>query len=383
MEVATLKFGKASAPVSPTRRNLQSPGAFTLPAGTVVVSVDSHHSLSRDIFYERFPTNLKDRAPRVWRADGVQHIGFNGKSLLPPSSVTAMSTFDSRPGSTDIEARVADLQAEGIDKELVFGNALNALFGFPDLEVRELVFRIYNEYLAEAQEKAPGIFYGVGLINFWDLSKTAASIEELKNLGLKTFLLPLKPGADTNGTQIEYHSEDMEPFWDIVEDAGLPIMHHIGENIAPSARNDVAIAALQNFSPFRRTFGEYIFGGILDRNPRLQVAWIEAGLNWALSAIQDATFFCASFNEVLSSQPKKEIIDYWRDHMFASFMYDPLGLKHIDEIGVDKALWASDYPHAESTLGYGWSAMQEVTNAVSPDDARKILGGNAMKLFNL
>jgi len=42
------------------------------------------------------------------------------------------------------------------------------LLGLPDHEVRERCFRIYNERLAELQEAAPGRFYGVGMINWWD-----------------------------------------------------------------------------------------------------------------------------------------------------------------------------------------------------------------------
>ncbi len=42
---------------------------------------------------------------------------------------------------------------------------------------------------------------------------------------------------------------------------------------------------------------------------------------------------------------------YWDHRMSASFMVDPLGLRLIDQIGVDKVMWSSDYPHNESTFG--------------------------------
>ena len=40
--------------------------------------------------------------------------------------------------------------------------------GWPDKAVRELCFRIYNEHIAELQERSNGRFYGVGMINWWD-----------------------------------------------------------------------------------------------------------------------------------------------------------------------------------------------------------------------
>src|ERR1700675_197830 len=54
-----------------------------LPAGTVVVSADDHFAVKEDIFYERFPAGLRDRAPRIWTDGVVNHVGINGKSLLP------------------------------------------------------------------------------------------------------------------------------------------------------------------------------------------------------------------------------------------------------------------------------------------------------------
>lgn len=380
---SVLEFKRQTDLAAPTKRTPQTRTTVSLPADTIVVSSDSHVSIAQDIFYERFPSRMKDRAPRIWRGDGVNHIGFNGKSLYPPSTVAGGSLFDYRLGSFDLDARLADLDAEGVDKEIAFGNGIYAVLFHQDFEVRETTCRIYNEFLAEFQERAKGRFYGVGLINYWDISKTQDSIDELKALGLKTFLLPLNASKDITGRSINYSGEEMDPFWKIVEDAGLPVLHHIGEVATESGRNSVGTAALQNFSPFRKMFGEYTMGGILDRNPGLRVAWMEAGLNWVLSTIQDASFIYTSFRPAMNYEMQREIKDYWNDHMFASFMHDPLGLELIDRIGVDKALWASDYPHAESVLGRGWDAIQLVLDAVPAADAKKILSSNAMKLFNL
>ena len=42
-----------------------------LPAGTEVFSADNHISVAEDIFYERFPDDLKEQAPRIWYEDGA------------------------------------------------------------------------------------------------------------------------------------------------------------------------------------------------------------------------------------------------------------------------------------------------------------------------
>ena len=107
-----------------------------------------------------------------------------------------------RARSRPAPERLAALDSEGIAKELAFPNSVLALFGWPDREVRELCFRIYNEYIAELQERSAGHFYGAGLINWWDPAGAKRTLDELKSLGLKTFLLPLYPGFDDDGVVI-------------------------------------------------------------------------------------------------------------------------------------------------------------------------------------
>src|SRR3546814_4884960 len=79
--------------------------------------------------------------------------------------------------------------------------------GWPDKAVRELCFRVYNEHIAELQERSNGRFYGVGMINWWDGEGARKTLAEMKDLGLTTFWLPLKPGAGDDGRSEEHTSE--------------------------------------------------------------------------------------------------------------------------------------------------------------------------------
>lgn len=67
---------------------------------------------------------------------------------------------------------------------------------------------------------------------------------------------------------------------------------------------------------------------------------------------------------------------YWDTHTCASFMVDGLGLNQIDEIGIDKVMWSSDYPHSESTFGYSERSLAAVVDAVGPEAAARVISGN-------
>ncbi len=130
-------------------------------------------------------------------------------------------------------------------------------------------------------------------------------------------------------------------------------------------------------------FAKYIFSGILDRHPKLRIGWFEGGIAWVPSALQDAEHLLASYQHMFNHQLEHDIRYYWDTHMSASFMVDPLGLQLIDQIGVDKVMWSSDYPHNESTFGYSEKSLAAVVEAVGPDDAAKIVSGNIKKFLGI
>ena len=69
--------------------------------------------------------------------------------------------------------------------------------------------------------------------------------------------------------------------------------------------------------------------------------------------------------------------------MVASFMVDPLGLDLIDRIGVERAMWSTDFPHNESTYGYSRDSLASVVEAVGPEAAVAIVSGNIERYLGL
>jgi len=362
-------------------------GDLQLPAGTEVFSADDHISLSEDIFYERFPAQLKDKAPRVLCEGGAYTLAVDGATILPKPFIDVLLQYDPLPGSStrDLDARIRELKADGVDKELAFPNALLALMGFPDREVRERCFRIYNEYIAELQERSSEQFYGVGMINWWDAEGARRTLTELKSLGLKTFWMPLKPGLGEDGQPIDYNSTAMIPVWEAIEESNLPIAHHIGEggHGSPCEVNACLVGMLHNANPFREMFGRYIFGGVLDRHPGLRVGWFEGGISWAAAAIQDAEHVYASVRHIADRDIEHDVKWYWDNHMCASFMVDPLGLDCIDRLGVETVMWSADYPHNESTFGYSRTVVASIVDTVGAEAAARIVGGNVENFLGI
>ncbi len=369
------------------RRGHAGSVSLGLPPGTQVFSADDHISLSEDIFFDRAPAALKDRVPRVIYRDDAWNLAAGERQFLPKEFTGVLTQYDPLPGSSTgaLEARMGQLEADGVMRELAFPNALMALLYYPDTEVRELCFRVYNEYLADLQEQARGRFYGVGLINWWDADGARRTLAELKSFGVRTFVLPLKPGNGPDGKPLDYNGPSMSGLWEAIEESGLPIAHHIGEAplSAPCATNVYAVGMIHNVASFREMFGRYVLTGLLDRHPTLRIGWFEGGINWVPAAIQDAEHMYASFRHMLDTELQNDVRYYWDTHMYSSFMYDPLGLDLVDRIGIDRVMWSSDFPHNESTFGYSEKSLAAVVGAVGPEEAAQVVSGNVVEFLGL
>lgn len=361
---------------------------FPLPAGTEVVSADSHFPLAEDIWYQRFPTHLKEKAPRIWwdETAGIFQLGVNFKPMFPPSAYSLIKTMEDMPGAKSLQNRMKDLDAEGIAKEIVFPQVLPIFFSYPDFEVRECLFRIYNEFMAEQQASYPKRFFPVAIPNYWDPAKAADSVRYIKKLGLRTFLLPMVPGKRPDGSNIIYNDPVFDPMWAAVVETGLPICFHVGEKFDQEGINGEAARLLFDIGPnyFRKIFGQLVFGLVFDRFPKLQVVFAEAGVAWVASALQDAEMIFNTHGLLFDSLPEHRPSYYWHRNCYATFMADMVGLRNLDIIGADRTLWAADYPHHEGNFGYSHDVMQQVIDmAGSSANARNILGGTASKLFNI
>jgi predicted TIM-barrel fold metal-dependent hydrolase len=362
-------------------RVAQPKSGFSLPTGSLVVSADNHWSITEDVFFEGAPAALKPRMPRlIWDDKGFDFL-VNGRSIFSSAQKEIFRTFEGLPGCTQLAPRLLDLDIEGIQKEIVFGNGVGIFFAYPDLEVRQCAIDIYNQYIANMSEKAAGRFYGVGFVNFWDPSRTRESIESVKALGLKTVSIPINPrGAD--GMALDYCTPEMEPMWAALEEAGLPLCFHVGE-FFQDGPGSIGRTSMVSLGPFRKSLGDMIFGGILDRHPGLRVVFVEGDINWIPGALQLAEVLYQGYRDILQPKLKHEPAHYWFNNCYATFMYDPVGLGMLDAIGADRVMWSSDYPHVESTFGYNWAAMQMVVDIAGAREARMILGETANDLFNL
>jgi predicted TIM-barrel fold metal-dependent hydrolase len=64
-----------------------------------------------------------------------------------------------------------------------------------------------------------------------------------------------------------------------------------------------------------------------------------------------------------------------------TFEEDPLGARLIPLVGADSCMWASDYPHTDSTFPNSLRAIEEALGELTEADRRKITATNCARLY--
>ena len=151
-----------------TRRDTLLPDPEPRPVRYTVISVDDHLVEPPDMFEGRLPARFADRAPRIvenrrghqlWEFDGKRYsqVGMNAVAGRRPEAVTLEPTRfeDMRRGCWDIDARIADMDLNGVWASLNFPSQITGFSGrvfseCSDPELGLAVTRAWNDWLYEA-----------------------------------------------------------------------------------------------------------------------------------------------------------------------------------------------------------------------------------------
>src|SRR5437763_1986008 len=122
-----------------------------------------------------------------------------------------------------------------------------------------------------------------------------------------------------------------------------------------------------------------IFAGVLEHRPSLKIVIGEAGTGWIPYILDrmDAEWE-DQFKELdLKMKPS----DYWYRQCYATYQSDPIGVKLIEELGVDNIMWGSDFPHPDGIYPDSKEYIQKELGHLPADVRKKIVCDNAAKLY--
>ena len=137
-----------------------------------------------------------------------------------------------RPGSFDTEARLADMDADGIHAQVLYPSVTlrGARCTATSRELQLACVRAYNEWLAEFCEGSDGRLVGQAIIPTTGVDDAVAELERRARA---------RPPRRRDLRVPERHARPQRrrrPFWARAEEADIPVAVHIGSFLPTSRR---------------------------------------------------------------------------------------------------------------------------------------------------
>jgi len=381
-----------------------------------VISSDSHVGEPDDVFTSRVDKKFRDRAIHLETAsDGAPWYFCDGRPIWslaeaggqagfkfdPDPKVKAQIsggvglTFDDvRPGAYDPDARMKDMEIDGIAKEVIYPTV--GLVFWQSIVASDLLTahcRAYNDYIGEFCATHPDKLYGLGTLNLDSIEEAVAELKRCQKMGLVGAMIPSGAPEARPYTLPEY-----DPLWATAQDLGMPLSWHIGSLRTTPELGAIVVAEktagkepdwlhLYNVWEFSKSMSQVIFGGVFERFPSLQIGCVEVGVSWAVPVLRH---FDTTYQDTIAPRNgpnkfKNAMIpsDFWRRNMFIGYQEDELGIQLRNELGVDTIQWGSDYPHLESTFPRSLDVIEENLRDCTATDRAKIAGANCARVFHL
>ena len=376
---------------------LQTPGANAWPRSPradaankyFMASTDGHVQEPSDLWVTRMDAKYRDRVPGIKvDADGTKHQKTEGFRPLRIRDIKfeGEDQLRNQSGKTPQE-RLADLELDGVDCEVLFPNKGLTIWATPDAQFSQAMCRVYNEWAWEVFGDFNDRLAPMACVAAGDIDGAIAEIQRCAALGFKGVCLPCKPvwGAPDHEAA-NYNLPQFDPLWACIQEVDLPVTFHVstGRDPRTSRGNGGAVInyAVHSLAPTMEPIANLCASGVLDRFPKLIFGSVEAGIGWvawALSAMDEAYQ-----KHHMWVRPKLSRLpsEFFKTNGFATFQEDKAGLDLAREHGlVDNFMWANDYPHHEGTWPHSAQAIERTMMQLSDDERAKVLGWNAVRVF--
>jgi len=128
---------------------------------------------------------------------------------------------------------------------------------------------------------------------------------------------------------------------------------------------------------------QMILGGVFERFPSLELVFTEQGADWipaVLSRLDEQ--YGSPFERQITDVLHKAPTEYWRSNCYVGASFMSWGESLIrDQLGVDRIMWGSDYPHIEGTWPRSHAALKEALNGCTEGEVRMMVGETAARVY--
>ena len=367
-----------------------------MPANGNVISADSHIREPYDLWWNTIGNEFGDRTPRIIH----EYKGLTGDFFFsggPIAKVIRTDVSGKEEGTADLflragyepAARIEFQDMVGIKAEVIFPSVFASIMQAGVGDVVHAAAIVYNDWLDEYCAPARDRLLGMAAVPTYDVDLAVAELERCRKKGYRGALINV---VSPHGCP-PYKDPVYDPLWARAQDLDMPLILHIvtGRVIDPIVyaitEEEHRAGAQGVFDMWNELHGaianEFIFGGILDRFPRLKLLDAEYEISWLPHFMFRLDQMQRDFSALLHL-PKLEhrASDYMRHRMWHGMTDDPHALETIRHVGASQVMWGSDFPHIRSIELRTQELLDEMFAPLSQEDREMVVGGNVERVFN-
>jgi predicted TIM-barrel fold metal-dependent hydrolase len=320
---------------------------------------------------------------------------------------SASSTLETNWNS-DLRQRA--VEGQGIVAEVLFPNTVPPFYpskgalvapnptSRDDYEHRLAGLRAHNRWLVDYCGLVPGRRAGIAQLFLNDLDDTLADVRFAKEAGLAGGIL--LPGTPPGCGIAPIYDPLYEPLWSLCEDLEIPLNHHTVPSNAPgyaphTETTDDAWATI-GYVEMRfwahRPLWHLIFSGVFERHPRLKLVLTEQGSAWAIPTLANLDRIAYGLRRKGTAEHQlggagmatfsKPPSHYFEQNCYlGASILTPYEASLRHQIGVERIMWGSDFPHSEGVYPYTAEALRATFAGVPHDEVGTMLADNALGVY--
>jgi predicted TIM-barrel fold metal-dependent hydrolase len=399
--------------------------------GISIIDCDAHFTEPPDLWTSRAAASRRDQVPHmkteggvsawylgdeVWASVGGNTIRNGVQKVLGAQTVQPFDQID--PSSYQVKPRLALLDVMGVYAQILYPNAVgfasNTMFGIPDINQRNEIQRIYNDFLIDLQHESGDRLLPQAVLPIWDMDLTVKEMTRLAAEGIRGFTITDKPQVvDMPDLDAPYFA----PMWSLANELGCVINFHIGsgglrkvqdsdpsvqearrrgsavagpnpdiywESFGPQRR--LAILATQFYMSNVRVIVNFCMSGMFDKYPNVKISSAESGIGWIPFILEAMEY---QLDEMVTTTEEKSVqqrrpTDYFRDHFYVTFWFEKVGpTKTLEDIGINNVFVETDVPHPTCIYPDAKQRIAEVMAQLDPHSRRRVLQDNAAEAYKI
>jgi predicted TIM-barrel fold metal-dependent hydrolase len=321
------------------------------------------------------PGFLKYQKGALGRIDMMKDLGFEWDYRA-----------GAKPRPTTPEMRIADLDRDGVDAEIIYGCLMiNEMIA--DGELRAWCDRQYNDWVADFAKRAdPRRVFPLAIIPNNDPQQAADEVRRCAKLGLKGGDLAFKRMS------LPLYHHGWDPLWKAAAECHFPVSFHSTGFKAlrapdnPQMEQDYFLQyRLVRSSLFQLDTMEVLVSllasGACERFPDFRFVLGESGVTWLPYVFDrlDTEYYDRTRGLNFSLKPS----DYFRRQGYVTYQQDQFLEPIVPLIGEDNIIWGADYPHPDCLWPESRLILDKNLSGFPERVRRKITCENVAKLYGI